>query len=47
MDVDLEPVKAEDLTPITSKEDKPELWFQFASGSGERTVSKAVAIHVA
>src|SRR6516165_2502262 len=33
--------------PITSKEDKPEFWFQFASGSGERTVSKEVAIYAA
>src|SRR5262249_40421354 len=39
--------KPEDLAPITTKEDKPEFWFQFASGSGERAVSKAVAIHVA
>ena len=47
IDVQAEPVKPDDLAPITSKEDKPEFWFQFVSGSGERPVSKAVAIYVA
>src|SRR6516164_11760361 len=48
VDVQVEPVKKpEELAPITSKEDKPEFWFQFASGSGERTVSKEVAIYAA
>ena len=48
VDVQVEPVKKpEELAPITSKEDKPEFWFQFASGSGERAVSKEVAIYVA
>jgi hypothetical protein len=47
VDVEAEPVKPEDLAPITSKGDKPEFWFPFASGSGMRTVSKEVAIHVA
>ena len=47
VEVDLELVKRpEDLTPITSKEDKPEFWFQFC-GSGERVVDKQVAIYVA
>jgi hypothetical protein len=48
VDVQAEPVeKPEELPPITVKEDKPEFWFQFASGSGERPVSKEVAIYVA
>jgi hypothetical protein len=48
VDVQAESVKKpEEPAPITSKEDKPEFWFQFASGSGERTVSKEVAIYVA
>jgi hypothetical protein len=48
VDVRALPVKKpEELAPITSKEDKPEFWFQFASGSDERAVSKEVAIHVA
>jgi hypothetical protein len=50
VDVQAEPVKKpEELAPITSKDgsDKPDFWFQFASGSGERAVSKEVAIHVA
>jgi hypothetical protein len=42
-----EAVKPENLAPITTKADKPEFWFQFVSGSGERTVSKEVAIYVA
>jgi hypothetical protein len=48
VDVQAEPVEKppEDLTPITSKDDKPEFWFQFC-GSGERAVSKEVAIYVA
>src|SRR5262249_54867881 len=45
--VQTEPVKLEDLTPITAKEDKPEFWLQFASGPGERPVSKEVAVFVA
>jgi len=40
IDVQAEPVKPEDLAPITSKEDKPEFWFQFLSGSGERPRAK-------
>src|SRR5262249_25717502 len=32
VDIEAEPVKAA-LTPITAKEDKPEFWLQFASGS--------------
>jgi hypothetical protein len=48
VDVQAEPVvKPEDLAPITTKEDKPGFWLQFASGSGEWTVSKEVAIHIA
>jgi len=48
VDVQAEPVEKqpEDLTPITTKKDKPEFWFQFC-GSGERAVSKEVAIYVA
>jgi hypothetical protein len=44
-----EPVEKqpEELAPITTKKDQPEFWFQFASGSGERAVSKEVAIYVA
>jgi hypothetical protein len=47
VDMEAETVKPEDLTPITSKADKPEFWFAFASGSGMRPVSKEVAIHAA
>jgi len=48
VDAQAEPIrKPENLAPITSKEDKPEFWFQFASGSGERVVSKETAIYVA
>jgi hypothetical protein len=48
VDIQAEPVEKqpEDLAPITTKKDRPEFWFQFASGSGERTVSKEVAIYV-
>jgi hypothetical protein len=47
-DVEAEPVKKpEDLSPISGKGNTPEFWFQFASGSGERVVSKEVGIHVA
>jgi hypothetical protein len=35
------------LAPITDKEDTPAFWLQFASGSGERSVSKEVAIYAA
>jgi hypothetical protein len=47
VDVPPSPVKPEELEPITSKADKPEFWFAFASGSGMRPVSKEVAIYVA
>jgi hypothetical protein len=49
VDIQAEPVgkPLEDLAPITIKADKPEFWFAFASGSGERPVSKDVAIYVA
>jgi hypothetical protein len=49
VDIPPSPVEkpTEDLAPITTKKDKPEFWFLFASGSGERAVSKEVAIYVA
>jgi len=47
--VDVEAVGTEvkDLTPITDKEDTPTFWRQFASGPGERSVSKEVAVYAA
>jgi hypothetical protein len=48
VDVEAEQVKEpENLAPITDKGDTPAFWNQFASGSGERLVSKEVAIYVA
>ena len=47
--VDIAAVATEvkDLAPITDKEDTPAFWRQFASGSGERSVSKEVAVYAA
>jgi hypothetical protein len=47
VDVEALPIKAEALAPITDKGDTPEFWRQFASGSGDRLVSKEVAIYAA